>query len=210
MKFVGISQRVERVNGYVERRDCLDQRWSELAATLGWVALPLPNILPTKVQTLFESLDLQGVILSGGNSLISIDPNAPDAAPERDAFENAAIDAALTCNIPLVGVCRGMQIVNTHFGGSVTSCDGHVGTRHALDVDHPYIDLIDEPVNSYHAYTIGVDGLAPDLIPIACDDKGHIECLRHREHSIAGLMWHPERESPFRDKDIALLKEFLR
>ena len=45
MKILAISQRVESVPGYVEKRDCLDQRWSHLILKLGFLPFPLSNLL---------------------------------------------------------------------------------------------------------------------------------------------------------------------
>ncbi len=89
MNRIGITQRVDVVQRYGERRDCLDQRWSDFVLQLGYIPMPLPNIASEKVAQLVEALELSAVILSGGNSIACLDTEAHDAAPERDAFENA-------------------------------------------------------------------------------------------------------------------------
>ena len=59
MKRIGITQRVERIESYSETRDCLDQRWSDLVWQLGYIPIPLPNILPEHVSTEIIILDVK-------------------------------------------------------------------------------------------------------------------------------------------------------
>ncbi len=68
MKLVGITQRVERIDSYDERRDCLDQRWHLVAEKMGWLLVPLPNVAPERARILVETQRLSAVILSGGNT----------------------------------------------------------------------------------------------------------------------------------------------
>lgn len=209
MRRLGITQRVEVVVSYSERRDCLDQRWSAFARELGYVPLPLPNLSRDEVAGLMDALELDAVVLSGGNTLAAIDPEAPDAAPERDAFEAALIDEAAVRRIPVIGVCRGMQMINAHLGGAARRAEGHVATRHPLEVSPAWRDLVGTPVNSFHGWAIPGDLLAGDLEPIARDQAGHVEAFVATGRRIAGVMWHPERESPFRADDVALFERFL-
>lgn len=209
MKRLGITQRVMPFPDYNERRDCLDQRWLSLAYELGFIPIPLPNITPTAAPELLDALQLDAVILSGGNSIASLDPAAPDAAPERDAFEATLIDEMLQRSIPVLGVCRGMQMINVHLGGQLSPVAGHAGSTHRLLIEPEYANLIPDSVNSFHDWTIGPGQHSPLFTPIARDHAGNIEGFEHKTKSIAGIMWHPERESPFKQQDIHLLKKFL-
>ena len=65
-----------------------------------------------------------------------------------------------------------------------------------------------EFVNSYHNFAINF--LGSDLLPIAiCPDDNTVEAIKHRDHSIFGQMWHPERENPFNKYNSKLIKEFF-
>lgn len=208
MKRIGITQRVERVKHYDERRDCLDQRWSELVLEMGFFPVPLPNIAEEKAAQLIEALQINAIILSGGNSIACLDAGAPDAAPERDAFENALISIALSENIPIIGICRGMQLLNLYMGGNLHEIPGHVAVRHPLTIcntDYP----ITKEVNSYHNYGIPENGLGDTLSPLANDANGDIEAFYRDDLPLLGIMWHPEREAIFSKTDIKLLKRFL-
>jgi N5-(cytidine 5'-diphosphoramidyl)-L-glutamine hydrolase len=209
VKRLGITQRVDLIVDYGERRDCLDQRWSSLAIEVGFVPVPLPNVAAKTVSTLLDALQLDAIILSGGNSLSEVDPTASDTAPERDAFEAALIEEAIRRLLPVLGVCRGIQILNVHFGGKLSRIEGHAGSRHKVAVLPAYTELIPSYINSYHNWTIAPNQLAGSLEPIVHDLQGNIEGFRHQSIPVAGIMWHPEREDPFKEQDIKLLRKFL-
>ena len=207
MKRLGITQRVENLHHYAERRDCLDQRWAFMALQLGYLPLPLPNLATDQVPMLLDNLQLDGVLLSGGNSIASLQPGSEDSAPERDRFESALLEQAIERKLPLIGVCRGMQLINFELGGRLSPITGHVAERHSItqegDVQFPEI------VNSYHNWAIPRDGLAAELTPLAFDLAGNVEAFECSEKNLLGIMWHPEREQPFNTLDIKLIKRYL-
>lgn len=208
MKRIGISQRVETVGSHAERRDCLDQRWGDFLRELDCLLFPLPNVTPEQADRLLDVLDLDGVILSGGNSLARLAPGAGDVSVRRDAFEARLIDAAMTREIPLLGVCRGMQHLNLHFGGKLVAIEGHAGARHRLTALTKQHQLPDS-VNSFHNWTIPGSGLARGFEALASDEQGNIEAFECRTDRLLGIMWHPEREAPFNRLDIELVGTFL-
>jgi len=209
MKLLGITQCVDVIKSYGERRDCLDQRWSDLALYLNYLPVALANIPLDKVEPLIDAIGLDAIVLSGGNTIASLDVLAADAAPERDAFETELLRLALIKKIPIIGVCRGMQMINLAFGGHLTQISGHVATQHVIYSKTPTYQF-PEIVNSYHNWGISNDGLANELEIMAIDAEGHIEAYRHPDAKLLGLMWHPEREKPFNLLDIKLLTRFLK
>lgn len=208
MKRIAITQRVDIVPRYGERRDCLDQRWSHLVCALGHVPLPLPNIAADQVAGLMDTLQPDVVIFSGGNSIASLEPSAPDAAPERDTFEAELLQQALRRDIPVLGICRGMQAINVFLGGRLTNVEGHVGHAHDIYAVADGLGFPDR-VNSYHNWGIAPDGLARGLEPLAFDKDGHVEAFRSPQKALAGIMWHPERETPPNPLDIQFIKRFV-
>jgi gamma-glutamyl-gamma-aminobutyrate hydrolase PuuD len=208
VKRLGITQRVEYVQSYEERRDCLDQRWSLLAHQLGYLTLPLANIQAEMVPLYLDDLGLDAVLLSGGNTITSLNPSADNAAPERDAFESALIREALERDIPTIAVCRGMQMINIQMGGGLSPITGHVAVRHPIVPSQTDLRLPDT-TNSYHDWSISPGDLATNLIPLAFDTDGNIEAFRHSDKSVLGIMWHPEREQPFCELDLQLIKSYI-
>ena len=209
MRQLGITQRVEKHELYNERRDCLDQRWSKLAFELGFNLIPLPNVPREQIRSLLSSLSLDAIVLSGGNSISEGEALAPDAAPERDLFESELIRFSISNSLPLLGVCRGMQMINLYFKGSLSPVSGHVASRHMLTVSSDFAHLALNEVNSFHAFGIGGQQLGENLISFAVDNEGFIEGFTHESLRISGLMWHPEREEPCRSADLELMRRFL-
>ena len=208
MTRIGLTQRVEVIESYGERRDCLDQAWTSLLSASDPV--PLPNCVE-EVEAYLDRLDLDGLILTSGNDLASLD-DPDDPAPERDRFETAALEYATGEQIPVLGVCRGLEFLTVHFGGTLSPVSGHVASDHQVrfESDVTAIDLPEAvTVNSYHGYGIEPADVPAELDVLGTAEDGTVECVRHREYPIWGIMWHPERESPSADLDRQLLRHLF-
>ena len=208
MKKLGITQRVENIIEYNERRDCLDQRLSSLSYHLGFIPLPLPNLHLIDIQKYFDEVKLDAIILSGGNSIGALDSELDDISNERDEFEFSILELAIIRKIPVFGICRGLQIINLFFGGTLSRIQEHVNNNHEIEIESSYSGQLPEIVNSYHNWGINQSELSSELKPIAWDSKMNVEACIHIENPIAGVMWHPEREKPYK-KDIEFMSNLL-
>ncbi len=217
-KCIGITQKVIKHPRYEEVLDCLDQRWSDLLLHLDLQPLPLPNIEPRFVKTQLSNLSLDGLILSGGNSITAKtlqgnnqDDLLSDFFPKRDSYEHQLLRYAIKAKIPVLGVCRGMQLINLFYGGDIVKIKGHASSdRHSIiHRDHKLAFNLPEIVNSYHNYGIPPDMLATPLEALACDKDDRIEAFTHKEEKVTAIMWHPERETPFIQSDLDLLKRIF-
>jgi gamma-glutamyl-gamma-aminobutyrate hydrolase PuuD len=197
MKPILVSQRVDVIPSYGERRDALDQRWAPFLERCGLLAVPVPNDAAISLP-LAHAVSPVGILFTGGNDVPAIGSDAP----ERDATEDALLAWARQHACPVMGVCRGMQFIAARLGGTLTKVGGHIATRHIVS----FVDHTDE-VNSYHG--VAVKTLGPQCSPIAVDGDGFIEAFRHESEPIGGIMWHPEREAPYRPKDIQLVTKFF-
>lgn len=219
-----VSQRVVEVPGYGEFRDCLDQQWAPWLYSLGLLAVPVPNRLPSAEEWI-RHLQPNAIILTGGNDLALdaydrsvTDRGKTDASRERDETEAALIRYAIEYRIPVLGCCRGMQFLHAYFGGRLTLLKSplvtHVGQEHpAAIVDNQFRSLAPDgiiSVNSFHNYGIARHTLSGPLVPFAIslpDDT--VEGFFHRELPLIGIMWHPERKNPAADFDRALARRLF-
>ncbi len=207
MKILAISQRIENIEEYSEIRDSLDQSWTRLISSLNFLPIPLPNLVSP--YNFIESLKPSAIILSGGNTINKIDKEDPSSSIRRDKFEEDILSIAIEKGIPVVGVCRGMQMINLFFKGSMSKSKSHVGVQHNIDFKGKYSEFNARLVNSYHKWCISESDLGNSLIPFAIAEDKTIEGFYHQDYPIFGIMWHPEREEPYNNYDINLLKKFL-
>jgi len=127
---VGITQRVEYITDYEEVRDCLDQRWSDLLETLEMKIIPIPNSL-TNIEEWLDLMQCDAFILSGGNDLAHLS-NAKNISIERDNTEMQILKYAESKSLPVLGVCRGFQVMNVFFGGQLNKLSIEVGSIHKV------------------------------------------------------------------------------
>ncbi len=214
---VGLTQRVDDLAERGERRDALDQAWAVGLARLGMIAIPVPNAAHDAVDVgdFVDAMQLDLVILTGGNDIASL-PGAVNAAPERDSVERALLAAARERALPVLGVCRGMQMMIVEGGGALERTTGHVRTVHALTTTPgDSLPLRDgRAVNSFHDWAATADGLPHGFIAVATAPDGTVEAMHHVELPHVAIMWHPERADPTRgtpwiDDDLALVRRML-
>ena len=146
-KRFGISLRVELIEKYNEKRDTLSQEWTNFLQKHAIIPILIPNTLDD-VKSYISDLGIDGLILSGGDNIGEF--------PERDKTEKQILDYAIDKRFPVLGVCRGMQIINEYFAGKVFANDNnsHVGKPHQIHImDQKFSKLLGDDnmqVNSFH------------------------------------------------------------
>ncbi len=197
MKLLALTQRVELVGKYKEKRDCLDQKWIDFVMSCGFIPLVLPNNLSV-VKQLVSEFNISGIVLTGGNNLTKYGGDAQ----ERDDAEKFLMDFAIERDLPLLGVCRGMQVIQDFFGVSLENVEGHVAVNHKL-----FINEKEVLINSYHSF--GSKKSVDKLLVKARSEDGVIEAIQHRSKKIYGIMWHPERNGSFEEFDIKFINKIF-
>ncbi|MFF8969316.1 gamma-glutamyl-gamma-aminobutyrate hydrolase family protein [Streptomyces sp. NPDC014995] len=179
--------------------------YPRLVQAAGGLAAMLPPDDPAHAAEAVARLD--GLVIAGGPDVEPVrygaepHPRTGPPARERDAWELALIEAALAARVPLLGICRGMQLLNVALGGTlVQHLDGHaevVGVfGHHTVKPVPgtlYGDAVPEEtsVPTYHHQA--VDRLGTGLVPSAYAADGTVEAVELPSAGwVLGVQWHPE------------------
>ncbi len=195
---LAVTQRVSEFYETGETRDGLDQRWAAFLGACAILPVPMPNAEDV-ARALLREVRPDGILLTGGGNLSAYGGRHP----ERDRTEDRLIQYALAENIPLMGVCRGMQAIQNSFGVALHPVAGHVAEKAEISINGARA-----MVNSYHE--LGATESVDALEVWAVADDGVIKAVRHTSRPVIGVMWHPERLAPFRREDISLYSELFR
>jgi len=195
VRTVAITQRV--VPERSERRDCLDQAWPRFLAACGLMPLAVPNV-PEVALAMCNRGDIAGLVLTGGNDLAALGGDAP----ERDAVENSLLDFAERRRLPVIGVCRGMQLIQQRCSVPLRRVEGHVTAHQVISVNGNPTE-----VNAYHCFAAFESRAPLETWAVAAD--GVIKAVRHSSLPVTGIMWHPERTVPAAAADIALFQHLF-
>jgi len=211
--------RVVDAAGYDEKRDAISHDWIRWLARHDVVPVLIPNVIESPARYA-ERERLDGLILTNGNDVAG-HPRS-DASPQRDATEAALLDWALAARKPVFAVCRGIHMVNAHFGGRVRAdlaadtrqpAGAHIARRHRVRFEARFAAILGAPgalTNSYHRQGLLAADVAPALLAFAvCEEDGVIEGLVHRQLPVLAIQWHPEREGSCTEVDGLLLRRLL-
>lgn len=214
---IGVTTRNGRSDLYQNDVIQTPRPYSEALVRAGAIPVLIPLNLPLdKLSELLGGLD--GLVFTGGGDIeihrFDGEPHQKlyDLDAERDEIEIQMVRQAAQDNKPFLGICRGLQIANVAFGGTLYT---HIpdqlpgALQHTNFPDHPWdylahpvqvsegsrlAEILGEPimqVNSLHHQ--GIKDLAPDFKAVASAPDGLIEAIELPEHPFAvGVQWHPE------------------
>jgi len=191
--------------------DVLEQDYSLFFSKNNIIPFLIPNTsTEEEIDQYFQMIPCEGIIFIGGND---VDPKMYgeettrplSLVPQRDKVELYLLKKAIKLNLPILGICRGMQFINVALGGKLER-NAHPIGEHLIEITDQKIkeeiekEEIEEEksekkiiVNSFHNHSLTQKKLASKLIPFAMHEK-IIEGFYHSELPIIGIQWHPERK----------------
>jgi len=200
----------------------IDQEYVKRVRAAGGLPILIPHMLPDQIEGAVQILD--GLVLTGGDD---VHPNSYDGECEgvgigmdleADAREIELVQAAIKQNVPVLGICRGAQIINVAFGGKMSqeiTLDGlsdHgprpeklaeiLDLRHDISVDEDsrlckILSKNERTVNTTHHQAN--TKIAPGFRASATATDGTIEAIEPEEFGpfadryVIGVQWHPEK-----------------
>jgi len=179
----------------------------------------VPMIIPPIEEEVPEALEaLSALVLSGGGDVDPIHYGGVrheavyGVSEERDRFELALARAALERRLPILCVCRGMQLLNVALGGNLVE---HIPDHYGDEIQHRHqehmpcthavrveaksrlaeiLGTTDLDVRSWHHQSVGK--LGTGLRAVAWSPDGVIEAIESNDHAfLVGVQWHPEMDA---------------
>lgn len=174
------------------------QAYVEAVAAVGCRPVILPSVTAVELMDLVDA-----VVLTGGGDvdprLYGGDPAlATDVDRARDDHEIALVEAATRAGVPLLGVCRGMQVLAVAHGGRLGPVAGHSLPPDGHDVVTAQGSLVRDLLgprtrtSALHHQAVADPG--PHWRPSARADDGTVEALEWSagDWPVLGVQWHPE------------------
>lgn len=197
----------------------------------------IPFLIPYDMSNVDNYLSIvDGIYFTGGGDIspfyANVDPhkNIRFFHPDRDEFEFELCRKALNLNIPVLGICRGCQVINVVSGGSLyqdlnTEVENHIchtnpGETPFSAYIHPV--TINDNTNLYDIYKTdkiytnschhqSIKDVAPNFSISALANDGIIEAIEYKgDNFVLGIQWHPEAMFTIHKEAILIFERFIK
>lgn len=218
-----------------KKRSAASSTYIEAVRRAGGIPVVIPMLEKEDLYAVIKHMN--GILLPGGEDVSperygeNPEPKLGKVTPKRDEFDIAAIKIAHKYGLPILGICRGEQIINVAFGGSLyqdlptlnpTSEINHRQkdpgsvTTHMVNIaNNSHLRAIlgceKMPVNSHHHQA--VKKVAPGFTVVATAEDGVVEAIENFSHGyILGIQFHPEKllNSEGGEKYLPIFQDFIK
>ena len=200
--FIAVSQRITKLKKIKETRDSLDIRLTELLFNCKLKPILISNTISSNkklLNTFLTELKLKGLILTGGENI--------GKNKNRDQTELNLLNWALKNSLPILGICRGMQLIAKYNKVKLERVSNHVKKYHSIS-NKSKIYKFDKKINSYHEYRISQ---CPKGFQVSAKSKDNtIKAIESKKFKTLAIMWHPERNNKISKNDIRNIKKLFK
>ena len=194
--------------------DCLERSYADYFTAMGISLIPVSNFAQPDENILRQA----GLLILTGGGDLSADCYTDDAVSvneqkERDETERFLFEYALSHQLPVLGICRGMQFINAFFGGK-TDKNFVCPEKRKCGTDHVIRSATETLiVNHYHNDFIKTENLAQNLTGLFFDEENDtVEIFACPEKKILAFQYHPERhftDEASKEKTRKMIRTFI-
>ena len=213
------------------KRAYVNKDYVDAVVRVGGVPLIIPFSVDKEV-IISQAQLIDGLILSGGHDInpynYGQEPSQKigEIFPERDIYEMILLEESKKRDIPILGICRGFQLINVAAGGTLyqdlSLIPGNILKHnqvsnptlktHKIEIkENSFISSIfgkETMVNSFHHQAI--DKVANDFIVVARASDGVVEAIEHKTYKfLVAVQWHPEMLAVNCEKARVLFSKFV-
>lgn len=199
--FIAVSQRITKLKKINEYRDSLDQRLIKILIDINLKPILIPNVFYSKkklLNNILNKIKIKGLILTGGENI--------GKYKNRDQTELNLLNWAVKNSLPILGICRGMQLIAKFNKVKLRRVKNHVKKNHLI-INKSKKFKFDKIVNSYHEYKLIKCPKNFEISALATDNS--IEGIESEKYKTLAIMWHPERNKKISKNDIYNIKKLF-